>query len=129
LNREPAGTAHLEHPLGGDRIPVAFDAPRRLGTLRIHVGRFRLRRLFHAGRPRWRPGRQAFQPRHLVAQRLVLGAQRRDRRLLRLSPGSQGRVVRLQPLRLTDQAADDLSQPGKREPLQRCCIRQRHAKR
>jgi hypothetical protein len=28
---------------------------------------------------------------------------------------------------LTDQAADDLSQLGKREPLQRCCIRQRHA--
>ena len=39
----------------------------------------------------------------------------------------EGRVVRLQPPYLADHAADDLSQFGKRERLQRCCIRQRHA--
>ncbi len=117
----------LEHPLGGDRLRVALDAARRLGALLILVGRPGLRRLLHAGRPQWRTGRQPFQPGHLVAQRLVLSAQRYNRRLLRVHPSLQSRIVRVQPPHLTDKAANNSSQLGKRESLQKCCIQQRHA--
>ena len=78
------------------------------------------------GRRRW-PGRQALQPGYLVAQRMVLGTQRHNRRLLRIQPGLQSQAVGVQPLRLINEAADNVPQLGKREPLQQCCIRQRHA--
>jgi len=46
---------------------------------------------------------------------------------LRIHPGLQSHVLGVQPLHLTNKAANNVPQLGERESLQRCCIRQRHA--
>src|SRR5215213_10133901 len=73
----------LDHHLGGDRIPVALGTPAPPRPLAA-LARPAAGRPFHARGPGRQPRRQPFPPRHLVPQRLVLGAQGRDRRLLRL---------------------------------------------
>ena len=107
----------------GDRkLGDARAAPprRSLTSLALPLALRPIRRLLHAGRLLRRTRRQMLQPRDLVLQRLILDPQARLDPVARLE-------LRLQPLHLANQTANQADQLGQRHQFKRIASARRHA--